>query len=588
MRRDSRRVGSRVLTSPPYNRLPDIKTKRYIFKIHTSRMSLADDVDLEEFVQAKDELSGADIKAVCTEAGLLALRERRMRVTMADLRSAREKTMFAKKDNGPEGLCEWDTFSPPPPPHPPLPCLGPQADPHTFCPYRPLSICLYMRARLVRTCECKNAIDPNVLRPESISTRSRQHWHCAVSLQLSGGAAAIKRARGPGSHDRKERIGRERTHLLFDVEPNTGHLKSRTKLQRHVPKRNLAELEIEASPASGEPPQRAIGSEDLVLRLVPDRQFRLFQGCLPAALLRPLSWLSDRPCGSPSQPQQLVPRPSSTAILRYKSAVSPALSRSMSTTLPVLASTPARDEQRLHAHAARARPRKLRRRNAPTCPPRGRYRLAEVGKLPNRIVHPGALIEKDLIARADNPPDVEKEAGAIDPYNGVTAGVVSPGQKERHRVELDLLSIFQVRGMHRVKLCDVTMDDVLDGKHTPPLTLRDFEDFLCFRQKAAENLCVLLNLPRLHKASLTKSSLPKLFLSLARRIRKVLQFASERPAASPRGHPCPYKVVQNGGRYVLFDSVAARAERSLRRAARDGRANPFGRRRCSLPAAERI
>ena len=28
----------------------------------------------------KDELSGADIKAICTEAGLLALRERRMKV----------------------------------------------------------------------------------------------------------------------------------------------------------------------------------------------------------------------------------------------------------------------------------------------------------------------------------------------------------------------------------------------------------------------------------------------------------------------------------------------------------------------------
>jgi len=69
-------------------------------------MNLAEDVDLEEFVHAKDELSGADIKAVCTEAGLLALRERRMRVTMADLRAAREKTMFAKKDTGPEGLCE--------------------------------------------------------------------------------------------------------------------------------------------------------------------------------------------------------------------------------------------------------------------------------------------------------------------------------------------------------------------------------------------------------------------------------------------------------------------------------------------------
>lgn len=51
--------------------LPDIKTKRYIFKIHTARMSLGPDVDLEEFVHTKDNLSGADIKAVCTEAGLL-------------------------------------------------------------------------------------------------------------------------------------------------------------------------------------------------------------------------------------------------------------------------------------------------------------------------------------------------------------------------------------------------------------------------------------------------------------------------------------------------------------------------------------
>jgi 26S proteasome regulatory subunit T2 len=54
-------------------------------------MTLGDDVDLEEFVTAKDDLSGADIKAVCTEAGLLALRERRMRVTKVDFTAAREK-----------------------------------------------------------------------------------------------------------------------------------------------------------------------------------------------------------------------------------------------------------------------------------------------------------------------------------------------------------------------------------------------------------------------------------------------------------------------------------------------------------------
>jgi 26S proteasome regulatory subunit T2 len=31
-------------------------------------MSLADDVDLEELIMAKDDLSGADIKAVCSES----------------------------------------------------------------------------------------------------------------------------------------------------------------------------------------------------------------------------------------------------------------------------------------------------------------------------------------------------------------------------------------------------------------------------------------------------------------------------------------------------------------------------------------
>ena len=54
-------------------------------QIHTSRMTLADDVNLEEFVMTKDEFSGADIKAICTEAGLLALRERRMKVRDASV-----------------------------------------------------------------------------------------------------------------------------------------------------------------------------------------------------------------------------------------------------------------------------------------------------------------------------------------------------------------------------------------------------------------------------------------------------------------------------------------------------------------------
>ena len=69
-----------------------------------TRSMIADDVNMEEFVMAKDELSGADIKAVCTEAGLLALRERRMCVTHADFQKAKEKVLYKKKENVPEGL----------------------------------------------------------------------------------------------------------------------------------------------------------------------------------------------------------------------------------------------------------------------------------------------------------------------------------------------------------------------------------------------------------------------------------------------------------------------------------------------------
>ncbi|KAE8206526.1 hypothetical protein CF327_g7538 [Tilletia walkeri] len=70
--------------------LPDQKTKMHIFRLHTSRMNLDPDVDLEEFVQ--------------TEAGVLALRERRMRVTKKDFTTAREQVIDRKQDGAPQGL----------------------------------------------------------------------------------------------------------------------------------------------------------------------------------------------------------------------------------------------------------------------------------------------------------------------------------------------------------------------------------------------------------------------------------------------------------------------------------------------------
>ncbi|CAF5073307.1 unnamed protein product, partial [Rotaria sp. Silwood1] len=74
--------------------LPDEKTRRMMFKIDTDRTTLADDVNLEELIMAKDDLSGADSKAICTESGLMALRERRMKVKNEDFRKSKEAGMF--------------------------------------------------------------------------------------------------------------------------------------------------------------------------------------------------------------------------------------------------------------------------------------------------------------------------------------------------------------------------------------------------------------------------------------------------------------------------------------------------------------
>ena len=43
-------------------------------------------------------------QAICTEAGLMALRERRMKVAMEDFTKAKENVMYRKNEGTPEGL----------------------------------------------------------------------------------------------------------------------------------------------------------------------------------------------------------------------------------------------------------------------------------------------------------------------------------------------------------------------------------------------------------------------------------------------------------------------------------------------------
>jgi len=73
--------------------LPDLRGRYEIFKVHTRRMPLAEDVNLHELARLSEGATGADIRAICTEAGLNAIRNRRRIVMMEDFIKAINKVL---------------------------------------------------------------------------------------------------------------------------------------------------------------------------------------------------------------------------------------------------------------------------------------------------------------------------------------------------------------------------------------------------------------------------------------------------------------------------------------------------------------
>ncbi len=73
--------------------------------LHGTYALLLVDICIKSFVQCCYVSHACAVaQAVCTEAGMLALRERRMRVTQDDFRKAKERALYKKKGNIPEGL----------------------------------------------------------------------------------------------------------------------------------------------------------------------------------------------------------------------------------------------------------------------------------------------------------------------------------------------------------------------------------------------------------------------------------------------------------------------------------------------------
>ncbi|CAF1698012.1 unnamed protein product [Brassica oleracea var. botrytis] len=73
---------------------PNEDSRCDILKIHSRKMNLMRGIDLKKIAEKMNGASGAELKAVCTEAGMFALRERRVHVTQEDFEMAVAKCVF--------------------------------------------------------------------------------------------------------------------------------------------------------------------------------------------------------------------------------------------------------------------------------------------------------------------------------------------------------------------------------------------------------------------------------------------------------------------------------------------------------------
>ena len=79
----------RKIEFPP----PNEEARLDILKIHSRKMNLTRGINLRKIAEMMPGASGAEVKGVCTEAGMYALRERRVHVTQEDFEMAVAKVM---------------------------------------------------------------------------------------------------------------------------------------------------------------------------------------------------------------------------------------------------------------------------------------------------------------------------------------------------------------------------------------------------------------------------------------------------------------------------------------------------------------
>jgi proteasome regulatory subunit len=79
-----------------YIPLPDKRARKEIFRVHTRKLNIRGELDLDLLAEITEGASGADIKAICTEAGYIAIRAGRDYIAQDDLVKAVKKVLERK------------------------------------------------------------------------------------------------------------------------------------------------------------------------------------------------------------------------------------------------------------------------------------------------------------------------------------------------------------------------------------------------------------------------------------------------------------------------------------------------------------
>lgn len=78
--------------------LPNEEGRARIMQIHSRKMTVSGDVNFDELSRSCDEFNGAQCKAVCVEAGMIALRRGALEITHEDFMEGIQEVQAKKKN----------------------------------------------------------------------------------------------------------------------------------------------------------------------------------------------------------------------------------------------------------------------------------------------------------------------------------------------------------------------------------------------------------------------------------------------------------------------------------------------------------